>query len=298
MNALLAASLLSLVLAIAKGSAFALSGSIVVLASFLDSMMDAILSWVNFKLAKAAATRADREHPYGHGGFEVISSLLQGSLIAASGGLVIFQTLDRIFSPAGYQNTKLDEIPLALGVLVASSLVGALITWILGRSRSKLKTSNKRSLSLDSDHAHYAGDFVQSVIGIIGLVLTIWKNSPVFDVLAGGLSGLVLLKTAYPLLKTSLKDIMNTEFDPKLQNTIQNIVLTSKIAEIKGLHRLRTRTLGPNHFVDFHLKLPDHIPLIEAHNISYKVEELIHEALPNADVMIHLDPEGEPDEEL
>jgi ferrous-iron efflux pump FieF len=57
------------------------------------------------------------------------------------------------------------------------------------------------------------------------------------------------------------------------------------------------RTLGPNHFVDFHLKLPYQIPLIDAHNTSYKVEGLIREALPNADVMIHLDPEGEPDEE-
>lgn len=298
MYALRTASLISLAMAIAKGSAFAMSGSIVVLASFMDSLMDAVLSWINFKLSRAASAGADREHPYGHGGFEVISTLLQGFLISASGALVVFHTLDRIFSPAGYLNLKIEEIPFALAVLIVSAIAGGGITWILSRSRNDLATNKVRSLSLEADHAHYVGDFIQNAVGILGMSLTIWQKNPIFDVIAGGLAGLILLKTAYPLLKNSLKDIMNTEFDHNLQETVQKIVLNSKIPEVKGMHRLRSRTLGPNHFVDFHLKLPNQIPLIEAHHIAYELETLIRQALPQVDVMIHLDPEAEPDDDL
>lgn len=284
-------------MAVAKGSAFAMSGSLVVLASFLDSLMDAILSWINFKMSHAAQETADRQHPYGHGGFEVIGSMLQGFLIAGSGGLIIFQTLDRLFSPAGSQNLKLQQIPLALGIMIASTLGGAIITFILSKARRKNADDKKRSLSLDADHAHYTGDAIQNAIGIIGMAITIYTQNGSVDSIAGILSACILLKTAIPLLRNSFADIMNQEFDPKLQEQVQKIVLGSNIPEVKGMHRLRSRTLGPKHFVDFHLKLPNDIPLIDAHEISYEIESLIKHALPSIDIMIHLDPESEPDDD-
>lgn len=298
MKSLRTASLMSFGLAIAKGSAFALSGSLVILASFLDSLMDAILSWVNFKMSRAAQESADRHHPYGHGGFEVIAAMLQGFLIAGSGALVLFQTLDRVFSPAGSQNLKLDQLPLALVIMIISTLVGSVITFLLTKERRAHAEDKKRSLSLDADHAHYTGDLLQNGVGIVGLVLTIWTQNGAIDAVTGVISAAILLKTAFPLLRDSFADIMNQEFDPKLQEQVQRIVLNANIPEVKGMHRLRSRTLGPNHFVDFHLKLPDEMTLFAAHEISYELESLIKQALPNIDVMIHLDPEAEPDDEL
>lgn len=298
MKTLRTASLISLGLAIAKGSAFALSGSLVVLASFLDSLMDAILSWLNFKMSHAAQESADRQHPYGHGGFEVIAAMLQGFLIAGSGGLVIFQTLDRIFSPAGKANLKLSELPLALTIMVVSTITGTIITYLLSRERKEQSQKSNRSLSLNADHAHYTGDLVQNSIGIIGLIVTIATQSSMVDAVTGMLSAAVLLKTAYPLLRDSFADVMNQQFDPELQTQVQNIILGSNIPEVKGMHRLRSRTLGPNRFVDFHLKLPNEIPLIEAHEIAYELESLLKQRFPKIDVMIHLDPEAEPDDDL
>lgn len=298
MKALRTASLISLALALAKGSAFALSGSLVVLASFLDSLMDAVLSWLNFKMSHAAQESADRQHPYGHGGFEVIASMLQGFLIAGSGGLILFQTLDRIFSPAGAQNLKMAELPLALAIMIISTIAGTVITYLLSRERRLHKSEQKRSLSLNADHAHYTGDLLHNTIGIVGIVITIWTQNSAIDALTGMISAGILLKTAIPLLRDSFGDIMNQQFDPKLQAEVQRIVLNSQIPQVKGMHRLRSRTLGPNRFVDFHLKLPNEITLIDAHEIAYELESLIKQAFPNIDVMIHLDPEAEPDDDL
>ncbi len=298
MKVLRTASLISLTLAIAKGFAFATSGSLVILASFLDSLMDTFLSWLNFKLSRASKERPDRQHPYGHGGFEVVGALIQGFLIAGSGGLVIFQTLDRFFSPVGYQNLKSENLPTALGILILSMLGGGVITWLLTRSKRQLTDGQQRSLSVNSDHAHYTGDLIQNAIGIVALIITIYLGNPYIDSIAGGISGLLLVNAAWPLIRDSLRDIMNTEFDPALQKTLQNIVMDSNIPEVKGMHRLRSRTLGPNHFVDFHLKLPNEITLLAAHEISYQIEGLIAQKIPNVDVMIHLDPEDEPDDDI
>jgi ferrous-iron efflux pump FieF len=298
MNALICASLVSFFLAALKGGAYTMSGSILVLASFLDSLMDSVLSWVNYKLSKLALERADHQHPYGHGGFEVVGSLLQGFLIAGSGVLVFFQSLDRIFSPAGRQNLSVDEIPLSLGVMAVSIIAGFAIQYILGRAQRQNSQGVERSLSLISDVAHYRGDLFQNGLALLGLVATFYFGNPMIDALLGGCGGCIVIATSWPLIRDSLKDIMNTSFDPNLQAMVKNIVMSSTIEQVKGMHRLRSRTLGPRHFVDFHLKLPNEITLREAHEISYQIEGLIAEKIPEVDVMIHLDPEDEPDDEL
>jgi ferrous-iron efflux pump FieF len=292
------AATISAILALAKGFAFVWTGSVVVLASFLDSFVDTILSFVNFKISKLSQARPDREHPYGHGGFEVLTAMVQGVLIAGSGVLVLFQGIDRIFSPKSIENLTMERLPIALVIMVASTLSAFLITIILQRSRREVQSKDQRSLSLDADYAHYSGDVLQNVVTIAGLALTWWLKTPWADIISGLLAGMILLRAAYPLLRESIRDVMNTEFDPKLREQVQKIVSSSGIAEIRGMHRLRTRTLGPNRFIDFHLKLPNQLPLIQAHEIGYRLEALIKREIPGADVVMHLDPEAEPDDDF
>jgi ferrous-iron efflux pump FieF len=298
MNALKIAAAISAALAVAKGVAFAWTGSIVILASFLDSTVDSFLSFVNFKISRISQEQADRQHPYGHGGFEVIASLVQGILIAGSGVMVLFQSLDRVFAPKSIENINLDRLPAGFAVMAVSTVSAFVITFLLGRSRKETAATSKRSLSLDADHAHYAGDVAQNVVTMAGLAASWYWNNPWADVFAGFVAGLILLKSAYPLLRESARDIMNVDSDPKLREQVESVVRRCAIAEVRGMHRLRTRTLGPNRFVDFHLKLPNNMPLIEAHEIGYKIEAAIRKAIPGVDVLMHLDPEAEPDEEF
>lgn len=296
MNSLRIAALMSAMLALAKGGAFMWSGSIVVLASFLDSLVDTFLSFLNFKISKWSQEQPDSEHPYGHGGFEVMTSMMQGMLIAGSGVMVLFQALDRVFAPKSIEDISLDRLPVALGVMVVSTLFAVVITGILRKAKAKIHAADRRNLSVDADHAHYSGDVLQNSVAIVGLIVS-WKlQTPWADVIGGFIAGLLLLWTAYPVLKFSVKDIMNSDYDPKLRAQVESIVANCNIPEVKGMHRLRTRSLGPNRFVDFHLKLPNNIPLVNAHEISYRIEAVIRNAIPGVDVLMHLDPESEPDE--
>jgi ferrous-iron efflux pump FieF len=298
MDGLKIAAGISAGLALAKGVAYAYTGSIVILASFLDSLVDSVLSFVNFKISRLSQEQADRQHPYGHGGFEVITSLLQGILIGGSGCLVLFQSLDRIFGPKSIENLNLERLPLALGIMILSTLATLVITYFLGRNKRAVKESSQRSLSLDADHAHYASDVAQNFVTMIGVLASWWLKSPWIDVIAGVIAGGILLKAAYPMLRESAQDILNSDSDMKLRAQVEAIVKDCGIKEVKGMHRLRTRTLGPNRFADFHLKLPNQIPLIEAHEIGYRIEALLRKKIPGLDVLMHLDPESEPDEDF
>jgi ferrous-iron efflux pump FieF len=298
MNSLRTAAVISGLLALAKGAAFMWTGSVVVLASFLDSVVDSFLSFLNFKTSKFSQERPDREHPYGHGGIEVMTSLAQGALIAGSGVVVLFQALDRIFAPRSLENITIDRLPVALAVMVVSGVFALVITRILEKSKHEEKSAARRNLSLDADHAHYKGDVLQNVVAISGLLISWWFETPWADVVAGFVAGVLLLLTAYPVLKHSIRDVMNTDSDPKLRMQVEELVASCNIPEVRGIHRLRTRTLGPNRFVDFHLKLPNNMPLIEAHHIGYRIEAVLKKAIPGVDILMHLDPEAEPDEEF
>ncbi|MCX6116574.1 MAG: cation diffusion facilitator family transporter, partial [Proteobacteria bacterium] len=192
MKSLQMASFISLVLAIAKGAAFGMTGSLIVLSSFLDSVMDTILSWVNFRLSKESKVNADKQHPYGHGGFEVIGGLVQGFLIGGSGVFIVFQTLERVLQNSVSESLRLKNLPLATGILVFSILGSSIITWLLARSSSKNAKDLIRSLSIEADRSHYQGDVLPNVIALIGMGATVFFENPSIDTIAGGFSGLLL----------------------------------------------------------------------------------------------------------
>jgi ferrous-iron efflux pump FieF len=66
--------------------------------------------------------------------------------------------------------------------------------------------------------------------------------------------------------------------------------ITCSVEGVEGVHQIRTRMSGPVRFIQFHLKLADHMPLIEAHRISLAVEHKLLERFPEGDILIHQDP--------
>ena len=77
------------------------------------------------------------------------------------------------------------------------------------------------------------------------------------------------------------------------KETLRAIVNTiSKHPAVKDVHDLRTRSSGHQEFVQVHLSLEPKLALADAHSIGDEVEKLLLELLPNAEVLIHLDPFG------
>lgn len=284
----------SICLGLIKFIGFAYTGSLIVLASFFDSVADAASSIINNMIYKKSLESADKEHPFGHGGFEVIGALIQGLIITFFSLSLLVESIRTIFT-GNFNDFDSSSLPLAIGVLLFSAFGGFFIHLFLNFHLKRLKEKNERSLVILADQAHYSGDVLANLASAGGLALVYYLDMNILDPIMGCVAALFLGSVAIPILKKAFKDIAHNEAPEELQQKIVDVILDVD-ERIKGIHHLRSREFGPYLFVDFHMKLPDPLTLIEAHSIGDRVETEIKKLIPNADVLIHLDPESEPDQ--
>jgi ferrous-iron efflux pump FieF len=295
---LLQTALASLALVFLKLFAYVGTGSLVVLTSLFDSLTDSAISWLNSRVFQGSLSRPDEEHPYGHGGFEAFASVLQGGMMALMGVWVFIQS-GRDLYVLHSDGFALPEEGIAYlwasGVLLFSAASGFGLQFYL--KRVQLRKSHGDRLVVETDRAHYMGDFWMNLAAAIGLLFAWSLNDARIDRLFGALGALLLLRTGIPIIRASFQQISQEALPADKIKSIARIVYEAD-RRVLGIHRFRSRAAGPDLFVDFHLKLADDTPLHEAHLIGEKVSKQIRKALGRIDVVIHLDPESEPDDDL
>jgi ferrous-iron efflux pump FieF len=294
-STLAVAAAASLILAVLKLVAFVVSGSTIILGSLLDSVSDSVISLVNHRLSILARAAPDREHPFGHGGIEVASSLFQGLVLAGFGVYLTIVSIGRIFDPVPLLADR-ESFVLAFGILIFASASGYALQWLLKRSQRQMQRRGERSLSIAADAGHYEGDFWFNLFNAVGLLAIWFTGEARFDGAFAVIGAGMFIRSSYPVLRQGIRDLLHTEVSPEEQKSLAKLVLAVD-TRIEGLHRLRTRRSGPTLFVDFHLKLPAKMPLDAAHAIGEKVAQHIRRNYPRADVVIHLDPDNEPDDD-
>ncbi len=293
---LLIASAASFAFGVLKGLAFFGTGSFIVLASFFDSLTDGVISFANSRIHRAARAKADPEHPFGHGGFEVLAALIQAFVIGFFCLILISQAVQRILLSANSDSISIENIPYAAATLILSSAFAYGIHRFYRAKLKEQKMSGTRSLAVLADHAHYAGDAQLNGAAAIGLLLVWWTGYEILDSLMGIAGAGLAVWAVLPSLKASIADIMHVHAGDELDLEIEREVLRTDPL-ILGMHRLRTRRMGPALFIDFHLKLKSSMALELAHNLGEKVTGNLRQKYANADVIIHLDPDSEPDDD-
>lgn len=290
-SALLVASGFSLILTIIKFSAYWFSGSMLVLASCIDSLGDTCISLINHVIHNISREQADREHPFGHGGFEVIGSLLQGVILGFLGVWMALESI-RILAQAHPEYLANKSVVGAIAILLGAALGGYMVQLYLDRQIKRLESQKQRSLTMIADRAHYSADAGMNLLSAIGMVLVYFTGYERLDALFGLLAAVFLIKSSLPVLRKCFSDIVQTHIPPELQQSIVDLVMSAH-PEIKGVHALRSREVGPHLFLDFHLLLDGQMSLFQAHQIGDHVESVILAKYPNSDVLIHLDPDSE-----
>ncbi|MFK7872277.1 MAG: cation diffusion facilitator family transporter [Oligoflexales bacterium] len=284
------AAIASLLLSVLKFCAWWWTGSMIVLGSLLDSLADSVMSVVNHKLHALARTDADREHPFGHGGLEVIAGFIQGLVILFLAAALFSESVRKFSDDDGW----LEEGTLLTGILImiCAAIGGWGIQAYLARAEKKMA---QRSLSLKADRAHYAGDAAVNAVGALGLGCVWFFQLSMLDALFGGVGALLFAWTAKDILLPCIHDVMHKEVDPELQKDIVKVIQGHP--QCRGVHKLRTRQLGPHLFLDFHMVLEASMSLQEAHQVSDDVTLALRKRWPDIDVVIHMDPNTEPPEE-
>lgn len=256
------------------------TGSVAVLSSLVDSLLDGFASLITLYAVHQALVPADEDHRFGHGKAEPLAALAQSAFITASAIFLILQAGNRLLTPQPIERGELGLIIIGGSILLTLLLV-------LFQSLVIRKTG---SLAITADRLHYLGDLIPNLAVIAALALTSLLNISWIDPVFGLLAALYLLKGAWQTGRTALDMLMDRELPEEIRQQVLDIALS--IEGVQGLHDLRSRQSGNTSFFQLHLELSPDLPLIEAHAISDRVEQKILDQFPEAEILIHQDPHG------
>lgn len=268
------------------------SGSLGILAEAAHSGLDFAAALVTLVAVRAASKPADREHTYGHGKVENLSAMVETLLLLGTCAWIVTESVKRLIS--GHANV--DASIWTFAVMAVSIVVD------LGRSRMLARAALiHRSQALEADALHFSTDVWSSavvILGLLGVKLAQWFPGLGFlqeaDAVAAllvaciviGVSGRLGLRTIEALIDASPKGAAE-----KIKARIE------AIDEVFDCHAVRVRHSGPHYFVDLHVTLDGELPLHVAHDLTEKVEKIVQDILPEADVTVHPEPGPPPPSE-
>jgi len=267
-------------LAALKLAAWALTGSVSMASSLVDSLLDIGASAVNLWAIRVALKPADHDHRFGHGKAEPLAGLAQAAFVTGSAAFLSLEAVDRFVNP----------VPVTRGALgIAVMLIATAATLALvAYQRSIAKRT--RSLAVEADSLHYTGDLLMNAAVIAGLVLSTELGWDWADpAMALGIAA-VLMTGAIRILLRAIDQLMDRE----LSNEVRAQILATASADpaVLEVHDLKTRTSGRQTFVQLHITMAADMPLMRAHAIGERVSAAIHGLLPEAEVIVHHDPAG------
>ena len=272
-------TILSVVLFIAKIIAYYLTNSLAILSDALESIVNVVAGFIGLYALYIVAKPKDIEHPYGHGKAEFISAAVEGTLIIASGILILYQTIQSIFN-----NKPIEALDIGL-ILVA---ITAIINFIAGSICLNIGRKNN-SLALISSGKHLKID-TYSTLGIIaGLLLMYFSKLFWLDKIFAALISLFILFNGYKILRVSLAGIMD-EADMELLNKLVLVLNKNRRENWIDLHNLRVIKYGSTLHVDCHLTVPWYLNVHEAHKEIDALSDLIKQEFGNAiELFVHTD---------
>ena len=267
----------AVILIIAKLVAYWQTDSVSILASLVDSLMDAAASIINLLAVAYALAPPDEEHRFGHGKAESLAGMAQATFIAGSGLFLIVEAIKRLITPQ-----PIESFSIGMGVMIFS-IIATLI--LLTIQRHVIAKTN--STAIRADALHYKTDLLTNTAIVIALILSQFGWLGIDPLFALAIA-VYILYSSWEIGAEAIHDLLDHELpDEKRQKIID---IAKSHSDVHGMHDLRTRLSGRTEFIQMHIELDDDLPLIEAHDIADQIEDEILKAIPTADVVIHLDP--------
>lgn len=264
----------------AKLFAWMLTDSVSLLSSLVDSAMDVLASLVNYFAVRHALQPADREHRFGHGKAEPLAALGQAAFITGSGIFIVIEAGHRIVQPRLIDYGTVGIAVMGFAIVVTAGLISF--------QRYVIKRTDSTAIRADS--LHYMTDVLVNGSVIVSLLLVTRFGWYLADsIFAIAIAGYIIY-SAWRIVRVALDKLMDRELPDEDRERIKAVALAHP--EVANLHDLRTRSSGVRAFIQLHLEMKGSLSLNRAHEISDEVEAEILRAFPNAEVIIHEDPEG------
>ena len=264
-----------------KAVAFWLTGSIVILSTLADSFFDFVITATNFFLVRISLREETDQHRFGFGKYEALSAFIEAMFILSVSLFILFLSAQRFIAPETIPHTN-----IALVVMIISIIVN----FFLVRYQSNI-IKQTESISAEAERTHYFQDLLTSSAVIFAIILIGNFNLTIADPIFAALISIYMIYTTIGIFRRSVDILIDKEVDSKLKDTIKSIVMSHP--QVDGFHDFKTRQSGSSRgkfFMQIHIEIDEKTSFEESHDIVDEVEELILKKFPDAEIIIHVDP--------
>jgi cation diffusion facilitator family transporter len=257
-----------------------LTGSLGLVSAGIESSGDVVAAVLTLFAIRMGGRPADSNHPYGHRRAENLAALGEAAILTGGGIVVIVAAIGRLSGGGKPFETHwfvFAVIAIALAVDVSRVLVS-------------LSAADKyKSAALRSNAFHFAGDMAGSVAVLAGMV-AVAAGFHQGDALAALLVAVIIFLAAARLIVENSRVLMDTT--PAEAHARAHAAI-SELGDDIELRRLRVRESGGQYFADAVVAVPPGQAVVEGQSIAEHIESAVRRALPQSDVVIHLEPRRE-----
>lgn len=251
------------------------------------SISDFITDLIVIVFATSAYKKADKDHPYGHGKYETLASLIIGVILFLVAIFILIQGIEGI---VGAINGKILPQPDIWTIFIAVLSIVAKEGCFRYTKKEAIKIN---SSSLLANAAHHRSDAISSIATLIGVSIAYFMGpewrvlDPIASVVIAGMIGF----SAYEISKPSIDELLEISIP---QNDINEILKKAKAIDgVKKIHNLRARRNGHSIIIEMNVHVDPNITVEAGHIIATNVERALHKEF-GSDIIIYI--HIEPDE--
>ena len=268
------------ILVIVKMTIGVMSGSIAVLASAIDSLLDLCISAFNFFALGHAQKEPDELFNYGRSKVEPLAAFIEGTVISISALYVLYEAIQKIINKTPTQH--LDE---SIGIMVFSIIITGMLVIFLSYVGKK-----SNNMIIQADSIHYKTDLFSNGAVLLALGLISITGYELIDSILGLGIAIYMFYSAIPIIKEGVLMLLDISMSPPEVAKIKELLDNRE--DITAYHFLNTRCAGSHVYISVHLVFNVSVTLYDAHLVGDKIEFQLKKLFPEYKVhtMMHLDP--------
>ena len=253
--------------------------SIALVADGVQSFADAVVSlivWIGLRLSKKAP---DGKFHFGYYRVETFSSFVAAFVMAALGGVILYESYLELLNPTEIVNAELAMIVALMATAIA------LVIFIF-----KTRVARKyASLALKTDAFNSIKDVLTSVTAFFAIALSKYANFVQTDSVAGIIIALFVFTVAYSIIRESSLVLMDACQCGTILSDIESVAKSVK--HVKEVHSIRMRKLGPYLVGDMHVVVDGDMSVKEADQIATQIEEKVKQEFDEVtEIKIRIEP--------
>jgi len=256
------------------------SGSVAVLASAIDSLLDMVVSAFNYFALHNSDKEPDEKFNFGRRKLEPLAAVIEGTIISLSALFILYEAISKMV-----QNNPIEHLDLSIWVMVGSMVITAgLVAFLTIVAK---KTGN---MVIKTDALHYKTDLFSNGAVLVSLIIISFTEYTLIDPILGIGIAIYMIYSAYPIIQEGILMLLDAALEP--ESVVKITAILDNESNINSYHDLLTRRSGSDIYISVHTVYSVSTSLFDAHLVGDKIELALKNCFPENNVhpLIHLDP--------